>query len=216
MLSVPVCNMTGDRTGEVEIDPAVLGSKVRVRLMKQAVVAFLDHQRQHSARTKGRSDVEGSTRKLYRQKGTGNARAGTLRTPLRRGGGRAFARRGPRRRKVFPKQMRRLARDSAILAKVTANEVVIVEELHLDEVKTKSMASMFSALGVDRGCVLATRGFDRNVFLSGRNIPRIDIRIVDELSAYEILRRPKLIFSKNSWERLVSDRGRAGANGSGE
>ena len=216
MLSVPVCNMTGDRTGEVEIDPAVLGSKVRVRLMKQAVVAFLDHQRQHSARTKGRSDVEGSTRKLYRQKGTGNARAGMLRTPLRRGGGRTFARRGPRRRKVFPKQMRRLARDSAILAKLTANEVVIVEDLHLDEVKTKSMASMFSALGVDRGCVLATHGFDRNVFLSGRNIPRTDIRIVDELSAYEILRRPKLIFSKNSWERLVSDRGRAGANGSGE
>ena len=111
MLSVPVCNMTGDRTGEVEIDPAVLGSKVRVRLMKQAVVAFLDHQRQHSARTKGRSDVEGSTRKLYRQKGTGNARVGMLRTPTRRGGGRTFARRGPRKRKGFPKQMRRLARE---------------------------------------------------------------------------------------------------------
>ncbi len=216
MLSVPVFNMTGDRTGEVEIDPAVFGSKVRVRLIKQAVVAFLDHQRQHSARTKGRSDVEGSTRKLYRQKGTGNARVGASRTPVRRGGGRAFARRGPRRRKVFPKQMRRLARDSAILAKVTASEVVIVDGLHLDEVKTKSMASMFSALGVGRGCVLATDGFDRNVFLSGRNIPRIDIRIVDELSAYEILRRPKLIFSKKSWERLVSDRGRAGANGSGK
>lgn len=216
MLSVPVFNMAGDRTGEVEIDPAVFGSKVRVRLIKQAVVAFLDHQRQQSARTKGRSDVEGSTRKLYRQKGTGNARAGMLRTPVRRGGGRAFARRGPRSKKGFPKQMRRLARDSAILAKVTASEVVIVDDLQLDEVKTKSMASMFSALGVDRGCVLATHGFDRNVFLSGRNIPRIDIRVVDELSAYEILRRPKLIFSRNSWERLVSDRGRAGANGSGE
>lgn len=216
MLSVPVFNMTGERTGEVEIDPAVFGSKVRVRLIKQAVVAFLDHQRQQSARTKGRSDVEGSTRKLYRQKGTGNARVGMLRTPTRRGGGRTFARRGPRRKKVFPKQMRRLARDSAILAKVTANEVVIVDDLHLDEVKTRSMASMFSALGVDRGCVLATHGFDRNVYLSGRNIPRTDIRIVDELSAYEILRRPKLIFSRNSWERLVSDRGRAGAKGSGE
>ena len=115
-----------------------------------------DRQRQQSARTKGRSDVEGSTRKLYRQKGTGNARAGNLRTPIRRGGGRAFAKRGPRAKKAFPKKMRRLARNSAILARIQANDVIIVDEFRCPEIKTKVVASMLSALGGEKGCVLFT------------------------------------------------------------
>src|SRR3990172_7924351 len=120
MLSVPVFNMKGERAGEVEIDPEVLGGRVRTRLLKQAIVAFLDHQRQDSARTKGKAQVAGSTRKLYRQKGTGNARMGQIRQPVRKGGGRAFAKRVPPAMKEFPKKMRRIARDNAILAKIQA------------------------------------------------------------------------------------------------
>jgi len=205
MLAVPVFSMQGEQTGEMEIDPAVLGARIRPQLIKQAIVAFLDHQRQQSARTKGRSDVEGSTRKLYRQKGTGNARAGNLRTPIRRGGGRTFAKRGPRAVKALPKKMRRLARNSAILAKLQANEVMIVEELHCPEIRTRTMASIFSALGVEKGCVLAMHERDGNVYLSSRNIPDTDVRVVDELNAYEVLRRGKLIFTKPAFERLVCD-----------
>lgn len=205
MLAVPVFTMQGEPSGEMEIDPAVLGGRVRPRLIKQAIVAFLDHQRQGSARTKGRSDVEGSTRKLFRQKGTGNARAGNIRTPIRRGGGRTFAKRGPRATKVLPKKMRRLARNSAILAKLQANDVLIVDDLNYPRIQTKMMATMLAALGIERGCVLATHESDRNVYLSGRNIPETDIRIVDELNAYEVLRRRKLIFTRPAFERLVQD-----------
>jgi large subunit ribosomal protein L4 len=189
----------------MEIDPVLLGVRVRPQLMKQAIVAFLDHQRQYSARTKGRSDVEGSTRKIYRQKGTGNARAGTIRTPIRRGGGRAFAKRVPRATKVLPRKMRRLARNSAILAKIQANDVMVVDELVVPAVKTRTVAAMLSALGVDRGCVLAMHERDRNVYLSGRNIPKTDVRLVEELSAYEVLRGRKLIFTRPAFERLVRD-----------
>ncbi len=205
MLAVPVYSMSGEKTGEMEIDPDVLGGHVRAKLIKQAIVAFLDHQRQGSARTKRRSDVSGSTRKLYRQKGTGNARAGMLRTPVRRGGGRTFGKRVPRSVKGFPKKMRRLARNSAILAKIKAQEVMIVDGLSMTEPKTKVMFGMLSALGVSSGCVLAMHQRDRNVLLATRNIPKMDVRIVEELNAYEVLLRRKIIFSKPAFEQLVSD-----------
>jgi len=203
MLSVPVVNMRGESLGTIEIDPDVLGGEVRPRLLKQAIVAYLDHQRQDSARTKGRADVVGSTRKLFRQKGTGNARMGNIRTALRRGGGRAFAKRGRRAVASFPKKMRRLARNSAILAKIQDDAVVVVEDLGCAEPKTKTIASMLSSLGADKGCLLATDGYDRNIYLSGRNIPLTDIRVAGELTAYEILRRKKLIFSKQAFEGLT-------------
>ena len=202
MLAVPVYNMQGERTGELGIDPAVLGGTVRPRLIKQAIVAFLDHQRQQSSRTKGRADVRGSTRKIYRQKGTGNARAGNIRTPLRRGGGRTFAKRGPRSVKVLPKKMRRLARDSAILAKIQAEEVLVVEAIECPQPKTKVLTSMLAALGVDQGCLVALHESSREVYLSGRNIPKTDIRLVEELTAYEVLRRRKLLLTKRAFERL--------------
>jgi len=204
MLAVPVFNMKGKRTGEVEVDPTSLGGRVRPQLIKQAVVAYLDHQRQRNARTKGRADVAGSTRKLYRQKGTGNARAGMIRTPVRRGGGRTFAKRVPGHTKELPKKMRRLARDNAVLAKIQANEVMIVDDLQCSEPKTRVFANMLSALEIKRGCVLALHAPDANTYRSGRNIPNTDIRIVDELNAYEVLRRPRVIFTKPAFERLTS------------
>lgn len=205
MLGVPVFNMQGEAKGEIEIDPAILGGRVRPRLIKQALVAFQDHQRQRSARTKGRADVVGSTRKLYRQKGTGNARAGNIRTPIRRGGGRTFAKRGPRASKSIPIKMRRLARNSAILAKIQSGDVMIIEDLQCSQIKTKALASMFSALNATRSCMLALHERDQNIYLSGRNIKAATIRVVDELNAYEVLRNSKLIFSKPAFERLVAD-----------
>ncbi len=202
MPAIPVFNMQGQRTGEVEVDPAVFGGKVRPRLIKQVVVAFLDHQRQCSARTKRRSDVVGSTRKLYRQKGSGNARAGAVRTPVRRGGGRTFAKLRPRAAKLIPKKMRRLALNSAILAKIQADDVMILDELVFPEPKTRAFASMLTALGVDRGCLVAMHEPNENAYRSGRNIPDTDIRLVGELNAYEVLRRRRVIFTKTAFETL--------------
>ena len=204
MLAVPIFDMSGKQAGEIEFDPAALGGRVRPRLIKQAVVAFLDHQRQRSARTKRRSDVVGSTRKLYRQKGTGNARAGAIRTPVRRGGGRTFGKRGPGAAKELPKKMRRLACDSAVLAKIEAHEVVVLEGFTCDVPKTQAFASMLAALGAKSGCVFAMHEANRNSHLSGRNIPKTEIRLVGELNAYEVLRRKKVIFTKAAFEQLVA------------
>ncbi len=203
MPAVPVFNMEGKRLGEVEVDPARLGGTVRVKLLKQAIVSYLDHQRQGSARTKGKSDTAGSTRKLYRQKGTGNARMGQIRTPIRRGGGRAFAKRVPPSVKEFPKKMRRLARDSAILAKIEALEVMIVDPLKCSQPKTKVFASMLEKLGVRRGCLVAMHERDDNAYKSGRNIANTDIRLVDEITAYDVLRRRQVIFTRAALERAL-------------
>ena len=212
MLAVPVFNMAGERTGEIEVDPASLGGRVRAKLIKQAVVAYLDHQRQFSARTKRRSDVEGSTRKLYRQKGTGNARAGSLRTPIRRGGGRAFGKRRPQAHKLFPKKMRRAARDSAILAKMRSQQVLVLDGLRCDAPKTGVFAGMLRSLGVSKGCVFAMHERDRNVYLSGRNIPKTEMMLVDDLNAYVVLRRDKLILTRPALERLVGSTGDSGTH----
>jgi large subunit ribosomal protein L4 len=208
MLTIPVMNSQGQRVGEESVDPKLLGSVVRPQLLKQAVVAFLERQRQFSARTKGKSDTEGSTRKLYRQKGTGNARMGQVRTCVRRGGGRAFGKRVPSTPASFPKKMRRLARNNAVLTKIQSNNAVIVEDLRCTEPKTKTVARVLHALGVEQGCVLATHELDRNVYLSGRNIPKTDVRAVDELTAYEILRRRKMVFTRPAFDRF-----RAGLQG---
>jgi len=206
MLKVPVFAMNGQKKGEVEIDPALLGGAVRPRLLKQAIVTYLDHQRQRSARTKSRAEVEGSNRKLYRQKGTGNARAGMIRTPVRRGGGRTFAKRVPPRVKELPKKMRRLARDNAILAKIEASDVLIIDGLSFKAPKTKDFAGMLSALKIEKGCVVATEQYDPLVYRSGRNIPKTEIRPVDDLNAYDVMRRRKLIFTSGAFERLKKNR----------
>ena len=213
MLTVPVFTMSGARAGDMQVDPAVLGTRLRHGLIKQVVVAFLDHQRQRSARTKRKSDVEGSTRKLYRQKGTGNARRGQIRTPILKGGGRTFGQRIPQAFKQVPRKMRRQARNNAVLAKIQSADVMIVDDFRCPQIKTKTVATMLKALGVTRGCTMAIHERDANTVLSGRNIDRTEVRVVDDLNAYEILRRDKLVFTKPAFERLIAGAADRGGNG---
>ena len=157
------------------IDEAHLGTKVRYKLLKQAVVMYQSNLRQGSACTKGRGQVRGSTRKLYRQKGTGNARVGSARTSQRRGGGHAFAKSPRDFRKRMPKRMRRLACLNAVLAKILSQDVVIVEDLSLAEPKTSVLRSMLEALQANTGCVLALESPHEGVYRSSRNIPRTEV-----------------------------------------
>ncbi len=205
MLQVPVFSMDGERTGELEIDPVVLGKRVRPKLLKQAVVQYLANRRRGTAATRNRSRVAGSTRKLYRQKGTGNARAGAVRTCIRRGGGVAFAKGKQNFRRELPKKMRRLARNNAILAKITSGNAFIVDNLCFETPKTKRFAAMLGALGANRGCLVALAGDEKNAWKSGRNLPATDIRRVSDLHGYEILRRKRLIFSLPAFEVLRHD-----------
>jgi len=206
MIDVPVYNMSGEQTGSVQIDELLLGDRVRIELLKQAVVSWQLNQRQGSARTKSRGMVQGSTRKLYRQKGTGNARVGNARTVVRRGGGVAFAKmqRNVVRREL-PKKMRQLARNSALLAKLQRGNVAIVDPLAVDEPKTKPFWQMLKAIGADQGCMIALDRPNVAVYKSGRNIPKTEIRQVQELNAYEILRRKKVLFSRPAFEAVIAN-----------
>jgi len=205
MIDVPVYDMSGEQTGTKQIDESVLGMHVRRDLLKQAVVMWQANQRQGSARTKSRGMVEGSTRKLYRQKGTGNARMGPVRNPVRRGGGVTFAKADRSFRRDMPKKMRQIARKSALLAKLQSNAVAIVDPLAITEPKTKPFAAMLKAVGGDRGCVVAIEGPDMNVCKSGRNIPKTEVVPVHELNAYEILRRRKILFTMKAFEAVLAN-----------
>jgi large subunit ribosomal protein L4 len=197
--------MDGRQSGTVQIDPEILGGQVRPKLLKQAVVMYQANARQNTSATRNRALVKGSTRKLYRQKGTGNARMGSIRTCVRRGGGVAFAKGRQDYTQALPKKMRRLARNNAILAKLVSGDVMIVEDLAFEKPRTKMFASMLSALGSDRGCVVAMKEMDRNIYLSGRNIAKTDVKSVRELNAYDVLRRKKLIFTKDAFDSLKDD-----------
>lgn len=199
MLSVPVYNETGQKIGEEQLDEALLGGEVNVALLKQAVVMYQANQRQGTVSQKTRGEVAGSTRKIYRQKGTGRARMGPCRTPVRRGGGRAFPRKPRDFRQDMPRTMRRAARDQAVLAKIKSDEAIIIDNLKFDAPKTKRFATLLNAVSAANGCVFATAGIDQTIYKSGRNIPRTRIMNVAELNAFDILSRRRLIFTREAF-----------------
>src|SRR5205085_7132384 len=160
MIEVPVFNQTGDKVSTIKLDEAKLGGEVRKELLKQALVMYHANQRQGSAKTQARGEVAGSTRKIFRQKGTGNARQGSIRQPVRRGGGHAKQKRPKDWRQAMPKKARKLARNSAILAKIQSNELRVIDQIKLDQPKTKFVAQMYKVLGIDRSCLLALHGRD--------------------------------------------------------
>lgn len=202
MLSIPIYNESGQQVGTEDLDLAALGGELNAPLLKQAVVMYHANQRQGDGVQKTRADVRGSTHKLYRQKGTGRARMGNARTPVRRGGGCAFANKGRDFRQEMPKKMRRLARNQAVLAKIQSEAALIIEGLGFDAPKTKRLATMLAALQSERGCVLATAGVDRHLYRSGRNIQRTEVLDVAELNAFMILSRRKLIFTKEAFDQF--------------
>jgi large subunit ribosomal protein L4 len=199
MLNVPVYNEAGEQVGTESIDAALLGGEVKPALLKQAVVMYHANRRQGHAVTRGRSEVKGSSRKLYRQKGTGRARMGNVRTPIRRGGGMTFAKKVRDFRQAMPRKMRRQARNQAVLAKIQREDALILDGLQLDAPKTRRVAAFFRAVNAERGCVFATNGRDELLYKSSRNIPRTEIRNVHDLNAFDVLSRRKLIFTREAF-----------------
>src|SRR5215212_9527576 len=150
MIEVTVFNQAGDKVDTVQVDEAKFGGEVRKNLLKQAIVMYHANQRQGTVRTKARGEVAGSTRKMFKQKGTGNARTGGIRNPIKKGGGHAKQKRPKEWRQAMPQKARRLARNSALLVKLQANDVRVVDTLAADAPKTKAVAQMYKALGIDR------------------------------------------------------------------
>jgi large subunit ribosomal protein L4 len=205
MIELPVLNKNGKKVGTLPIDEAQLGGEVRPALLKQAYVMFHANRRQGSARTKNRSRVEGSTRKLYKQKHTGNARAGTIRTVIRKGGGVAFAKLRTHEdfRRDMPKKMRRLANRNALLAKLVDNEVKCIDDLGMKSPKTKDLLGVLKAAGVDRSCLLALNGADTNTALSARNLADVTTILVEQLNVFELLNHRYLVVSKSALQAFL-------------
>jgi large subunit ribosomal protein L4 len=205
-MEVPVLNKQGSQVGTMSIDEASLGGEVNGALLKQAFVRYHANLRQGSARTKNRSRVEGSTRKLYKQKGTGNARAGAVRTPIRKGGGRTFAKLKTREqyRLDMPVKMRRKANRNALLAKLIDNEVRIIDDLSFTSPKTKDVQAMISALGIDRSCLLAVSIDNENARRGAGNIEDVTVANAAQLTCWDMLNHRYLVIAKSDLEAWLN------------
>jgi len=186
-VQVPVYSLTGEIIKQIEISDEVFAVPFNQAVVHQAMVRQRANARQGTASTKTRSEVSGSTRKLFRQKGTGFARAGSRRSPLRRGGGIAFGPKPRSYRQAMPKKMRQLALRCVLSAKVRDEELVVVEQLKLDEPRTKEMARILAALGVDSSALIATSEPEENVIKSARNLTGIKTMPASLLNVVDIL-----------------------------
>ena len=186
-MEVPVYSLTREVVRHIEISDDVFGVPFNQAVVHQAMVRQRANARQGTANTKTRSEVSGTTRKLFRQKGTGYARGGSRRSPLRRGGGITFGPKPRSYRQAMPKKMRRLALRCVLSAKAGEGELMILEQLKLDEPRTKEMARILAALGVDSSALIATSEPEEYVVTSARNLPGIKTIPASLLNVIDIL-----------------------------
>lgn len=202
-LELKTTDTTGAAKGSVTLDEAALGGKVKTRLIHAANVMYHANTRQGSACTKTRAEISGTTKKLYKQKGTGRARAGTAKSGTRKGGGVIH---GPKPRDFsyhMPRKQRQAALRSALLGKAKDGEVHAVSGLDFSEPKTKAMVALLEGLGlgVETACV-ATDGLKRNVFLAGRNVPGVTVIPAAELNARHVASHKHLVIDEAALKAL--------------
>ena len=201
MANVSVYNIEGKEVGSIELNDAVFGVEVNEHLVHMAVVNQLANNRQGTQSAKTRSEVSGGGRKPWRQKGTGHARQGSTRAPQWTGGGIVFA---PKPRDYsfkMNKKEKRIALLSALSSKVADNKLVVLDAFNLDEVKTKKFAEVMSNLKVDKALVVI-EGENKNVVLSGRNIPTVKVSATNEINTYDVLKYETLVVTKAAVEKL--------------
>lgn len=209
MLEVTVYNTQGQKIDTLKVDEEIFGGTVNVSLLKQAIVTYHANRRQGTVKTKGRGEVEGSTKKLFNQKHTGNARRGPIRTNVMRGGGMAFGKRPRDFRKDFPKSMRKAALKSAILAKLLGNDLMVVDGLKADAPKTKTLAAVMKNLKINRSCLLTLAQRDPNLYLSARNLPDITVMIAEDLNAFDIATRQKMLVTSDAMKAMLDREARS-------
>jgi large subunit ribosomal protein L4 len=203
MASLPILDRNGKKVGTYDLDPAELAPRINRQLLHDAVVMYQSNLRQGSAKTKARSEVAGTTKKMFRQKGTGRARAGSRRTNVRRGGGHAKAKQPRDWSYRLPRKALQSATRMAIAAKLRDGEVTVIDELSLAAPKTKEMAGILTAVGCGESTVLVTTAaYDLNVYRSARNISRVNVAPVAELNAFVVLRPRKLLFTRAALDAL--------------
>ena len=206
-MKVAVLDVHGKDTGrQVELSDSVFAVNPNEHAVYLDVKQYLAHQRQGTHKAKERAEIKGSTRKIKKQKGTGTARAGSIKNPLVRGGGRIF---GPRVRKYTQKvnkNVKRLARKSALTSKLSANAITIVEDFSFETPKTKSFQTVMKSLGLDdKKSLLVLGKDDKNVFLSARNLTRTEVLNNTELNTYSIINAHHLVLAESAVSEIETN-----------
>jgi large subunit ribosomal protein L4 len=210
MASLPVYDKSGKEVGKYDINPDDLAKSINKQLLHDVVVMYQANRRQGSHQTKSRSDVSGSTKKLYRQKGTGNARAGSRRSNVRRGGGHAFAKSNRDYSYRLPRKAVRLATRMAMAGKIQDEQVLVIDDLSMDQPQTKQIATLLKALGLnDKSALIATAQHDPVVYKSARNIGGVSVTRVSDLNALEILRPHRVLMTRDAMDAFKEQAGTA-------
>ncbi len=203
MASLPIYNRSGVEVGKYDIDTAVLAPEINKQLLHDVVVMYQSNLRQGTAKTKTRAEVAGSTKKMYRQKGTGNARAGSRRSPVRLGGGHTFAKRPRNWYFRLPKKAVQLATRMAVASQIADGNVVVIDELKLAGPKTKEMQGILKALKIaGQSLLVTTAELDKPVYLSARNIDKVTVSPVADLNALCVLMPRKVLVTKAALDAI--------------
>ncbi|MBE6850731.1 MAG: 50S ribosomal protein L4 [Oscillospiraceae bacterium] len=202
MATVKVFDMAGNAVSETELSDAVFGIEPNVSVMHMVVKNYLANQRQGTQSTLTRTEVSGGGRKPWRQKGTGHARQGSTRAPQWTHGGVALGPKPRDYRYTLNKKVRRLAMKSALSTMVQENNIIVLDTLTMDEYKTKTIAAMLKALGVEKKALIVTAEADAKVYRSAANIPGVKTAAVNTLNVYDILNGGKFIVAKNAIAKI--------------
>ena len=202
MPTVGLFNIEGNKVGEVALNDNVFNVEVNAAVLHQVVVAQLANKRQGTQSAKTRAEVRGGGIKPWKQKGTGRARQGSIRSPQWAGGGIVFAPKPRDYRVSLPKSMRRVAMKSALTSKVLENEMIVLESLSFDAPKTKAFAAMLTAFDVKKALIVTLES-NNNVYKSGRNIEGIQVMPVNNINVYDLLKYEKLIITKDAVSKLA-------------
>ena len=202
MPTVALYNTDGKKVGDIELNESVFGAEIRADVMHEVVVNYLANQRQGTQSTKTRTEVRGGGIKPWRQKGTGRARQGSIRAPQWVGGGVALGPKPRDYRYTVNKKVRKLALKSALSSKVADEDIIVLEDLKFDGIKTKQMTEVLENLGVTEKALIVLPENDKNVVLSARNIKGVATTFVGSINTYEILKYTKFIIVKDAVAKL--------------
>jgi len=203
-IKLPIFDKSGKEVGTYSVDPSAIAHRISVQLLHDAVVMYRANLRQGSAATKTRADVSGHKKKMYRQKGTGNARAGHVRSGVRRGGGHIFAKKPRDWSYRLPRKALQVATRMAVASKISDSKITLIDALSSDAPKTKEAAAVLKALSIQGTVLVAVESYNANLYKSFRNIEGVRILPVAEINAYEVLRPKRILMTKAALEKFVA------------
>jgi large subunit ribosomal protein L4 len=202
MPKVALLNISGQQVGEMELSDSVFGAEINQSVLHDVVKNYLANQRQGTQSAKTRAEVRGGGRKPWKQKGTGRARQGSIRSPQWVGGGVVFAPKPRDYRYALPKKVKRLAMKSALSSKVQSENIIVVEALDMNAPKTKDMANILKNLNVGKKALIVMSDKNDNVVKSASNLPGITTTLVTTLNVYDILNHEKFIITKDAVHKV--------------